>query len=236
MGLIQEGDRTVVLSDILGVEDHLGDMDFKVTGTAQGVTALQMDSKIAGIPWDVMRQALRQAKDGRLWIMSKMLEALATPRENLSVHAPRIFTMRIKTDKIREVIGPGGKVIRGIVEKTGVKIDIEDSGLISIAATDSEAADRAIAIIKSIVEEPEIGRLYRGTVKKIMDFGAFVEIKPGVEGLVHISQLAEHRVQTVSDEVAEGDEIWVKVLEVDRQGKIRLSRKEAMREKQGETG
>jgi polyribonucleotide nucleotidyltransferase len=236
MGLIQEGDRTVVLSDILGVEDHLGDMDFKVTGTAQGVTALQMDSKIAGIHWDVMRQALRQAREGRLWIMSKMLEALATHRENLSVHAPRIFTMKIKTDKIREVIGPGGKVIRGIVEKTGVKIDIEDSGLISIAAMDSEAADRAIAIIKSIVEEPEIGRIYRGTVKKVMDFGAFVEIKPGVEGLVHISQLAEHRVQTVSDEVAEGDEIWVKVLEVDRQGKIRLSRKEAMREKQGETG
>ncbi len=231
MGLIKEGEKTVILSDILGVEDHLGDMDFKVTGTAQGVTGLQMDSKIAGIPREVMQQALRQARDGRLWIMERMLEALPEPRKDLSVHAPRIFTMRIKTDKIREVIGPGGKVIRGIVEKTGVKIDIEDSGLISIASANSEAAQRAIEIINGIVEEPEVGRIYRGKVVKIMDFGAFVEIRPGVEGLCHISQLAEHRVRTVSEEVSEGEEIWVKVLEIDKQGKIRLSRKEAEREK-----
>jgi polyribonucleotide nucleotidyltransferase len=233
MGLIHEGDRTVILSDILGIEDHLGDMDFKVTGTAQGVTALQLDSKIAGIPRDVMRQAIRQAREGRMYIMEKMLEAISSPRESFSVHAPRIFTMKIKTDKIREVIGPGGKIIRGIIEKTGVKIDIDDSGLISIVSNDSEAADKAIEIINSIVEEPEIGRIYRGTVKKIMDFGAFVEIRPGVEGLVHISQIAEHRVKAVTDELSEGEEIWVKVLEIDKQGKIRLSRKEAMKEREG---
>jgi polyribonucleotide nucleotidyltransferase len=226
MGLIKDGDRTVILSDILGLEDHLGDMDFKVTGTAEGVTALQMDIKIGGITTEVMRTALQQAQEGRLYILGRMLEAIRSPRPSLSVHAPRIITLRVKTDKVREVIGPGGKVIRGIIEKTGVKIDIDDSGLISIASVDEKAAQEAVAIINKIIEEVEVGKIYLGKVKKIMDFGAFVGVLPNVDGLVHISQLAHHRVKNVTDEVKEGDEILVKVLEIDKQGKIRLSRKE----------
>jgi len=234
MGLIKEGERVVVLSDILGLEDHLGDMDFKVTGTRNGVTALQMDIKIAGITAALMRQALEQARAGRLHILDRMQEALATPRANLSPFAPRIFTMKIKQDKIREVIGPGGKTIRGIIADTGVKINVEDSGVISIAAVDEASAKKAIETINRIIEEVEVGKIYLGTVRKIMDFGAFVEILPGTDGLVHISQLAHHRVRAVSDEVAEGEQILVKVLEIDKQGKIRLSRKEAMAPPSGE--
>jgi polyribonucleotide nucleotidyltransferase len=230
MGLIKEDEKYVVLSDILGLEDHLGDMDFKVTGTSAGVCALQMDIKIGGVTKSLMKEALAQAKEGRLHILGRMLDALPEPRANLSPHAPRIFTIQIKPDKIREVIGSGGKVIRGIVEETGCKIDIEDTGVINIASADEAAAKKAIDIIQGIVMEPEIGKIYKGKVRKIMDFGAFVEITPGTDGLVHISQIAEHRVTNVSDELKEGDEIMVKVLEIDRQGKIRLSAKEAARD------
>ncbi len=228
MGLIKEGDRVVVLSDILGLEDHLGDMDFKVTGTRHGVTALQVDVKIAGITPELMRQALEQARTGRLYILDRMVEALSAPRPNLSPFAPRIFTMKIKQDRIRDVIGPGGKMIRSIIAECGVKINVEDTGEITIAAVDEQSAQKAKDMIHRLTEEVEVGKIYLGTVRKIMDFGAFVEILPGTDGLVHISQLAPRRVQAVSEEVSEGEQILVKVLEVDRQGKIRLSRKEAM--------
>ena len=228
MGLIKEGDRVMILSDILGLEDHLGDMDFKVTGTKNGVTALQMDIKIGGITPDLMRQALSQAREGRLHILARMATTLSAPRTKLSAFAPRIFTMKIKQDKIRDVIGPGGKMIRSIIAETGVKINVEDTGDVSIAAIDEASAQRAKDMISRLTEEVEVGKIYMGTVRKIMDFGAFVEILPGTDGLVHISQLAHHRVKAVSDEVAEGDQVMVKVLEVDKQGKIRLSRKETM--------
>jgi polyribonucleotide nucleotidyltransferase len=228
MGLIKEGNKAEILSDILGLEDHLGDMDFKVTGTAQGITALQMDIKIGGIDMALMKRALEQAKKGRLHILDRMLQAMSAPRAELSPFAPRIVTMKVKSDKVREVIGPGGKVIRGIIEKTGVKIDIDDNGVIHIASTDDEAAKKAIEMINMIVEEVEIGRVYVGKVTRIMDFGAIVELRHGVDGLVHISQLAHHRVKNVTDEVKEGDEVQVKVLEIDKQGKIRLSRKETL--------
>ena len=231
MGLIKEGNKVIVLSDILGLEDHLGDMDFKVTGTSKGITALQMDMKIEGITIEVMRTALQQAKEGRLHILGKMLEALAAPRKELNPFAPRIITMQINPDKIKDVIGSGGKVIRSIVEQTGAKIDIEDSGIINIASSDEAAANKAKEIIRGIVQDAEVGKLYMGKVRKIMDFGAFVEIFPGTDGLLHISQISEHRLEKVTDELKEGDEVLVKVLEIDRQGKIRLSRKEAMREK-----
>ena len=231
MGLIKEGDRFVVLTDILGLEDHLGDMDFKVTGTANGICAFQMDTKIGGIPRGVMEKALEQARQGRLFILNKMKETIAEPRPNLSMHAPRIYTMHIKQDKIRDVIGSGGKVIRGIIEQTGVKIDIDDSGLINIAAADGAAAQKAIDIINNITAEAELGKIYLGKVKRIMDFGAFVEIIPGTEGLLHISQLDDKRVAKVTDVVNEGDEVLVKVIEIDKMGRIRLSRKEAMKEK-----
>jgi polyribonucleotide nucleotidyltransferase len=236
MGLIKEGNVVVVLSDILGVEDHLGDMDFKVTGTSRGVTAVQIDTKIAGLGWDVLTRALEQARQGRIHILGEMAKAIAEPRADLSVHAPRIFTMQIRTDKIRDVIGSGGKVIRGIIEQTGAKIDVEDSGLIHIASVDEAAARKAMEIITGIVADAEVGKIYLGKVRKIMDFGAFVEILPGTDGLVHISQIAEHRVTNVSDELKEGEEVLVKVLEIDRAGKIRLSRKEALREKAAQKG
>ena len=228
MGLIKEQDRVMILSDILGLEDHLGDMDFKVCGTKRGVTALQMDIKIGGITPTLMHQALEQAKAGRLHILSCMQKALEAPRGNMSAFAPRIFTMKVKQDKIREVIGPGGKMIRGIQADCGVKINIEDSGIVTIASVDNASLEKAKEMINRIVEEVEIGKTYLGTVRKIMDFGAFVEVLPGTDGLVHISQLAHHRVKSVADEVSEGDQILVKVLEIDRQGKIRLSRKETM--------
>ena len=228
MGLIKEGNQVLVLSDILGLEDHLGDMDFKVTGTKNGVTALQMDIKIGGITSELMREALAQAKAGRLHILGCMAQALTAPRTKLSAFAPRIFPMKIKQDKIRDVIGPGGKMIRSIIAETGVKINVEDTGDVTIASSDEASAQKAIDMIKRLTEEVEIGKIYQGTVRKIMDFGAFVEVLPGTDGLVHISQLAHHRVKAVTDEVKEGDQIMVKVLEIDKQGKIRLSRKEAM--------
>src|SRR4026209_2360614 len=228
MGLIKEGDRVMILSDILAPEDHLGEMDFKVCGTKQGVTALQMDIKIGGITSALMQKALEQAKAGRLHILSCMEKALAAPWTTLAAYAPRIFTMKVKQDKIREIIGPGGKTIRGIIADCGVKINVDDSGTVTIASVDGASAEKAKEMISRITEEVEIGKIYMGTVRKIMSFGALVEVLPGTDGLVHISQLAHHRVQAVSDEVKEGDQILVKVLEVDRQGKIRLSRKEAM--------
>ena len=228
MGLIKEGQRIAILSDIIGAEDHLGDMDFKVCGTATAITALQMDIKVGGVSTEEMRQALDQAKVGRLAILEKMHEAINQPNDSLSTYAPRIYTLTIKPDKISSVIGPGGKVIRNIVAETNVKIDVENSGLITIASVDEASAEKALSMVNALTEEVEIGKLYFGTVKKIMEFGAFVEILPNVDGLVHISQLAPHRVQTVVDEVSEGDQFMVKVLDIDKQGKIRLSRKEAM--------
>jgi polyribonucleotide nucleotidyltransferase len=231
MGLIYEPGRGVaVLSDILGLEDHLGDMDFKVAGTATGITGFQLDVKIGGVGTDILRGALEQACQGRLFILETMAAVIATPRTQLSTHAPRIVTIRINPDKIREVIGPGGKVIRGIIEKTGANIDIEDDGRINIASADETASRAAIDIIRGITAEAEIGKIYRGKVKKIMDFGAFVEIMPGTDGLVHISQLADQRVKSVSDVLKEGEEVMVKVLEIDKQGRIKLSRREALRE------
>ena len=230
MGLIKEGEHVRVLSDILGDEDHLGDMDFKVAGTPDGVTSLQMDIKISGVNRDIMRQALHQAREGRLHILGIMNETLATARTAVSGHAPRIITLKVKPEKIREIIGPGGKVIRGIIEATGVKIDVEDDGTVTIASSDEVAARKAIEMVQRIAAEAEIGKIYKGTVRKIVEFGAFVEILPGTDGLVHISQLAPERVRKVTDVLKEGDEVMVKVLEIDRQGKIRLSRKEALQE------
>jgi polyribonucleotide nucleotidyltransferase len=230
MGLIKEGEHVRVLSDILGDEDHLGDMDFKVAGTPDGVTSLQMDIKISGVNRDIMGQALHQAREGRLHILKIMAETLASPRASVSGHAPRIITLKVKPDKIREIIGPGGKVIRGIIEATGVKMDVEDDGTVTIASIDEAASRRAVEMVQKIAAEAEIGKIYKGTVRKIVDFGAFVEILPGTDGLIHISQLAPERVRRVSDVLKEGDEVMVKVLEIDKQGKIRLSRKEALQE------
>ncbi|HEY7716799.1 MAG TPA: polyribonucleotide nucleotidyltransferase [Candidatus Binatia bacterium] len=230
MGLIKEGEHVRVLSDILGDEDHLGDMDFKVAGTAEGVTSLQMDIKISGVNREIMRQALHQAREGRLHILGVMNATLAEPRSNVSGHAPRIITLKVKPEKIREIIGPGGKVIRGIIEATGVKIDVEDDGMVRIASVDEEASKKAIEMVQRIAAEAEVGKIYKGTVRKIVEFGAFVEILPGTDGLIHISQLAPERVRKVTDVLKEGDEVMVKVLEIDRQGKIRLSRKEALQE------
>jgi len=230
MGLIKEGEHVRVLSDILGDEDHLGDMNFKVAGTPEGITSLQMDIKISGVNREIMRQALHQAKEGRLHILGIMGATMASHRANVSGHAPRIITLKVKPDKIREIIGPGGKVIRGIIEATGVKMDVEDDGTVMIASSDEAASRKAIEMVQRIAAEAEIGKIYKGTVRKIVDFGAFVEILPGTDGLVHISQLAPERVRRVSDVLKEGDEVMVKVLEIDRQGKIRLSRKEALQE------
>ena len=228
MGLIKEGDKVAILSDILGDEDHLGDMDFKVAGTAEGITALQMDIKIGGITREIMSQALHQAREARLHILSKMNEVISQPRAELKETAPKIITLTINPDKIREVIGPGGKTVKNIVAVTGAKVDIEDDGRIHIASPDAVAADMAIKMIREITQEAEIGQLYKGKVKKIVDFGAFVEILPGTDGLIHISELDKQRVKKVTDILKEGDEVLVKVLDVDRQGKIRLSRKAAL--------
>ena len=236
MGLIKEGEKTVVLTDILGLEDHLGDMDFKVTGTEDGITAFQMDVKISDVTGKIMGDALEQAKKGRLHILGEMKGILSGPRDSLATHAPRIFTMKIKPDKIREVIGAGGKVIRGIVDQTGVKIDIDDSGNINIASVDEESAQKAIEIVEGIIAEAELGKLYMGKVKRIMDFGAFVEILPGTEGLLHISQIADTRIVKVTDVLKEGEEnVPVKVIEIDKMGRIRLSRKEALKEQEVKT-
>jgi len=235
MGLVKEGDNYLILTDIAGVEDHYGDMDFKVAGTREGITALQMDIKIQGISKAIMAEALEQASRARLHILDIMTGTLAQPRESISSFAPRIFTVRINKDKIREVIGPGGKMIRSIVERTGCKIDVEDDGRIHIASVDEASAQKAIEIIKEITAEAEIGKTYLGKVTRIANFGAFVEILPGLEGLMHISEVAEHRVREVTDEIKEGEEILVKVLEVDGD-RIRLSRKAVLREKREERG
>lgn len=230
MGLIKEGEHYTILTDIQGMEDALGDMDFKVAGTKQGVTAIQMDIKIAGISEDILKDALEQARKARLFIMEKMLATISAPRPELSPYAPRILTMIIDPDKIRDVIGPGGKTIKKIIDQTGVKIDIEDDGRVFIAAVDMEAGEKAVKIIEDLTKEVEVGSIYLGKVMRIMNFGAFVEILPGKEGLVHISHLAEERVNKVEDVVNIGDEILVKVTEIDRQGRINLSRKEALRQ------
>ncbi|MGD2151382.1 MAG: polyribonucleotide nucleotidyltransferase [Desulfobacterales bacterium] len=230
MGLVKEGDDVVILSDILGDEDHTGDMDFKVAGTKDGITALQMDIKIHELSREIMGKALEQARVGRLHILDKMLEALKEPREQISPYAPIIVTLNINPDKIREVIGPGGKIIRAIQNETDTKLEIDDQGVVKIAAFSQEEANAAVEMIQEIVMEPEVGEIYEGTVVKIMDFGAFVQLMPGTDGLVHISQLAHRRVNKVSDIVKEGDRIKVKVLEISRDGKIRLSHKATLEE------
>jgi polyribonucleotide nucleotidyltransferase len=230
MGLIKEGDRVAILTDIMGTEDHYGDMDFKVAGTEAGVTALQMDIKMAGVSTELMGRALAQAREARLHVLAKMRETIEKPRPELSPFAPRFVTIKIRPEKIREVIGPGGKVIRGIQEQTGVKIDVEDDGRVTVFSADNSAVQKAVAIIQDIVREVEVDRIYVGKVKKIVEFGAFVEVIPGTEGLLHISQIAEARIRAVTDVLAEGDEVLVKVIEVDQSGKIRLSRKTALRE------
>ncbi|TVQ91126.1 MAG: polyribonucleotide nucleotidyltransferase [Deltaproteobacteria bacterium] len=228
MGLIKEGDDFAVLSDILGDEDHLGDMDFKVTGTRKGITAFQMDCKVKGVSREVMAKAMEQARQGRLHILDKMEEVLAAPREDLSRYAPRITTLHIKSDKIRDLIGPGGKVIRGIQEACDVRVTVDDSGKVDVASSDPDSTDKAIRMIREITQEAEIGALYVGIVKRVVDFGAFVEIFPGTDGLIHISHLAQERVENVTDVLNEGDEVLVRVIDIDRSGKIRLSRKEAL--------
>ena len=225
MGLIKEGERFAVLSDILGDEDHLGDMDFKVAGTGAGITSLQMDIKITGITEEIMNVALNQARDGRMHILGEMAKAIGTARAELGEYAPRIETIKIPTDKIREVIGSGGKVIREIVEKTGAKIDISDDGTIKVASADGESIRAALKWIKGIVAEPEIGEIYEGKIVKIMDFGAFVNFFGPRDGLVHISELAPKRVNKVSDVVKEGDLVKVKLIGIDDRGKVRLSMK-----------
>jgi polyribonucleotide nucleotidyltransferase len=228
MGLLKDDNNVVVLSDIIGDEDHAGDMDLKVCGTKKGITALQMDIKIGGLNEDILRMALHQAKEGRLFIIEKLRETIAEPRNDISKYAPRITTLKVRPEKVRDVIGSGGKNIRQIISETGVTIDVGDDGTVTIASNDAEAASRAVAMVKWLTEDAEVGKIYRGTVKKIVDFGAFVEILPGTEGLVHISQLSKERVKSVTDVLHEGEEVMVKVLEIDKQGKIRLSRKDAL--------
>jgi polyribonucleotide nucleotidyltransferase len=223
MGLIQEKNKTAILSDILGDEDHLGDMDFKVAGTAEGVTALQMDIKISGIKKKVLEQALMQAREGRLHILDVMNEALAKPREGLSQFAPRFVAYKISKEKIRDLIGPGGKMIRSIVEKTGAKLDVNDDGVVAISSSDHKAVDEALEMVKSLTQEIEIGSVYHGPVKKVLDFGAFVELTPGTDGLVHISQLKEERVENIEDVIKEGDMVTVKVIGFDKRGKLKLT-------------
>ena len=230
MGLIMEGERVAILSDILGDEDHLGDMDFKVTGSSEGVVALQMDIKVGGVPREVMRQALSQAKEGRLSILEKMSQTIPAAREELSPFAPRVISIEIHPDKIRDIIGPGGKIIRNIIAETNTKIDVEDDGKVTIMSPDLAGCQKAVEMIQKLTAEAEVGGLYLGKVRKITDFGAFVEILPGTDGLIHISQLDNKRVQKVRDVLNEGDEVLVKVLEIDRDGRIRLSRKAALGE------
>ena len=236
MGLILEDGEMAVLSDILGDEDHFGDMDFKVAGTAEGVTAIQMDIKVRGISKEIMRKVLDQAKEGRFHILSKMRETISEPRKDLSRHAPRIVSLQVKQDRIRDIIGPGGKNIRAIVDQTGVKVDVEDSGMVKLASPNYEAIEKAIYMIKRLTQEVEVGALYTGKVVKILGFGAIVELYPGTDGLVHISQLAEGHVKEVTDVLKEGDEVLVKVIDIDPQGRIRLSRKAALREAKQSAG
>ena len=230
MGLVKEGDKVGILTDIMGTEDHYGDMDFKVAGTEKGLTALQMDIKIKGVSIDIMRAALAQAREARLHVLEKMAETIKGPRPSLSPYAPRFVTIKIRPEKIREIIGPGGKVIRGIQEKTGAKIDVEDDGKVTIFSSSNDAAQAALGMIQDICREVELDRIYVGKVKSIKEFGAFVEVIPGTEGLLHISQIAENRIRAVSDVLTEGDIVVVKVIEIDGNGKMRLSRKAALRD------
>ncbi|HEV3279143.1 MAG TPA: polyribonucleotide nucleotidyltransferase [Terriglobia bacterium] len=235
MGLVKEGEKYAILTDIAGAEDHYGDMDFKVAGTAKGITALQMDIKIGGITTAIMHEAMEQAKVGRLHVLGKMLEVLPEPRTAVSTFAPRIYTLRINPSKIGELIGPGGKTIRGIIEQTGVKIDVEDDGRVNVAAADSAAADKALKIIKDMMAEAELGKTYLGKVVRLAEFGAFVEIFPGTDGLLHISEVAEHRIQDIRKELKEGDQLLVKVISIEG-NKIRLSRKAVLRDQRQKTG
>ncbi len=230
MGLVKEGEKVAILSDILGDEDHIGDMDFKVAGTQTGITALQMDIKGPGVTRELLKELLYEAREGRLHILDKMKETISEPRKDLSRHAPRIVTLEVKPDKIRDIIGPGGKNIRSIIEQTGVKIEIEDPGLVKIASSNYEAIEEAMRIVKRLIQEVEEGGLYLGHVKRILDFGAIVELFPGTDGLIHISQLAEERVRSVSDILKEGDEVLVKVIGIEPNGRIRLSRKAALKQ------
>jgi polyribonucleotide nucleotidyltransferase len=236
MGLVMNEDtgKFAVLSDIAGAEDHYGDMDFKVAGTTTGITALQMDIKVSGVTMEIMRKALEQARQGRLHILEKMQETLAQSRSDVSKHAPRIVTIRIPVDKIRDVIGPGGKMIRSIIERTGVKIDVEDDGRVNVASADEASAQKAITIIQELTATPELNKTYMGKVQRITDFGAFVEIMPGVDGLLHVSEIAHYRVKDVRDEMKEGDQVMVKVINIDPSGKIRLSRKALLTPEEGQ--
>jgi polyribonucleotide nucleotidyltransferase len=229
MGLVKEGDDYAILTDIAGAEDHYGDMDFKVAGSAKGITALQMDIKVPNVTMAIMKEALEQARQGRLFILDKMNASLSSARTSMSEFAPRIYTLKIPVDKIRDVIGPGGKVIRGIIEQTGVKIDVEDDGTINVASSDTAAAKKALQIIGDITAVAEIGKTYLGKVVRLVDFGAFVEIFPGTDGLLHISEIAETRIKDVRDELKEGDQILVKVLALEG-NKIKLSRKAVLKE------
>ncbi|HUL60920.1 MAG TPA: polyribonucleotide nucleotidyltransferase [Anaeromyxobacteraceae bacterium] len=233
MGLIKEGEKIAILSDILGDEDHLGDMDFKVCGTDAGITSIQMDIKIGGVTREILERALNQARDGRKHILGEMAKSIAQPRASISAYAPRITTIKIRPERIKDVIGPGGKVIKDITARTGCSINIEDDGSISIASSNQEKVEEAIKMVRNLTQEAEVGRTYLGTVRKIAEFGAFVEIFPGTDGLVHISELSDKRVKNVSDVLSEGEEVMVKVISVDRAGKIRLSRKEALAETAG---
>ena len=241
MGLVMDGGKYAILTDIAGAEDHYGDMDFKVAGTKEGITALQMDIKISGLTMEIMSEALEQARRGRLFILDKMIQTIAAPRASTSQYAPRIHTIKISTEKIRDVIGPGGKVIRSIIEKTGVKIDVSDDGRVNVAAVDEASANKAIQMIRDITAEAEMGKIYLGKVVRLADFGAFVEIFPGTDGLLHISEVAEHRIRDIKDELKEGDQVLVKVIGIDGQ-KVKLSRKAVLREqrerekKEGEVG
>jgi len=235
MGLVKEGEQYAILTDIAGAEDHYGDMDFKVAGTRDGITALQMDIKVGGITAQIMREALAQAQRGRLFILDKMDEVLTSPREKVSAYAPRIYTLQIPVDKIRDVIGPGGKMIRSIIEQTGVKIDVEDTGKINVASNDEASANQALQIIRDLTATAEVGKTYLGKVTRLADFGAFVEIIPGTEGLLHISEVAEHRIKDVRDELKEGDQVLVKVLAVEG-NRIRLSRKAILKEQRAKMG
>jgi polyribonucleotide nucleotidyltransferase len=235
MGLVKEGEQYAILTDIAGAEDHYGDMDFKVAGTKDGITALQMDIKVAGITSQIMREALAQAKRGRLHILGKMDEVITTGREKISDFAPRFYTVQIPVDKIRDLIGPGGKMIRSIVEQTGVKIDVEDSGLVKVASSNQESAAKALQIIGDLTATAEVGKTYLGKVTRLADFGAFVEIIPGTDGLLHISEVAEHRIGDIRDELKEGDQVLVKVLAVEG-NRIRLSRKAILKEQRAKMG
>jgi polyribonucleotide nucleotidyltransferase len=235
MGLVKEGDKYAILTDIAGAEDHYGDMDFKVAGTRKGITALQMDIKIMGITPQIMREALAQAQRGRMYLLDQMDAVIAGANEEKSKFAPRIHTMQIPTDKIRDVIGPGGKVIRGIIEATGVKIDVDDTGRVNVASSDADGLARAIQMITDLTATPEVGKTYLGKVVRLAEFGAFVEIFPGTDGLLHVSEIAEHRVKEVKDELREGDQILVKVLAIEG-NRIKLSRKAVLREQRAKLG